>query len=43
MILTIEGEVKTKQRNYGDKANLANNLALLDHSNGMFVVILGLC
>ena len=38
MILT--GEVKMKERNYDDRVNLAANLAALDHSNGMFVVIL---
>ena len=42
-ILTIEGKAKTKQRNYGDKANLADNLAVLDHSNGVFLVVLELC
>ena len=41
-ILTVEGKVKMKQRNYGDKVNLANSLPVLDHSNGAFLVILRL-
>ena len=41
-LLTIEGEAKMKQRNYGDKADLANNLAVLDYSNSLFVVFLRL-
>ena len=41
-ILAVEGKVKTKLRNYGDKANLANNLFVLDHSNGALLVILRL-
>ena len=39
-MLTIEGEAKTKQRNYGDKVNLANGLAVLDQSNSVFMVVL---
>ena len=36
----LTGEAKMKERNYGDKVDLANNLAVLDHSHGMFVIVL---
>ena len=32
MIVTVESQVSTKQRNYGDKVSLANSLAIFDHS-----------
>ena len=41
-IVTVEGKVQTKQINYGDKVNLVYNLAVLDHSTGMLVAVVGL-
>ena len=43
MILTVKGEANIKQRNYDNKANLADDLAILDYSNDMFIVLLSNC
>ena len=38
MTLTSESKAKRLPRNYGNIANLANSLSVLDHSNSVLIV-----